>query len=111
VDFFVSTACFIAVQRDKQAKSVDIYYTVAWWYRVHMNKQQYDFPIIIEADEHGFFAVCPDLRGCFSQGETHAEVLANIEDAIRLHLEDRTEDDEQIRTPRSVMFSTVRISV
>lgn len=76
-----------------------------------MNQKQYDFPIVIEADKDGFFAVCPDLQGCCAQGETHEEVLLNIEDAIRLHLEDRASDNEEIPVPRSVMFSTVRVTV
>ncbi|TAH49718.1 MAG: type II toxin-antitoxin system HicB family antitoxin [Chloroflexota bacterium] len=50
---------------------------------------KYVLPIVIEKDEDGYFAFCPELQGCYTQGETYEEVLANIEDAIRLHLEDR----------------------
>ncbi|HZT28441.1 MAG TPA: type II toxin-antitoxin system HicB family antitoxin [Bryobacteraceae bacterium] len=31
-------------------------------------------------------AVCPELPGCASAGETEAEARRNIEDAIRLYL-------------------------
>ncbi len=47
------------------------------------------FPIDIEADKDGYFVSCPALQGCYSQGGTYEEVVANIEDAIRLHIEDR----------------------
>jgi antitoxin HicB len=35
-----------------------------------------------EEDGGGFLAVVPDLPGCKSDGETPAEALANVEDAI-----------------------------
>lgn len=62
-----------------------------------MSKKNYHFPIIIEQDEDGFFAVCPDLQGCYSQGGTYAEALANIEDAIRLHVEEHLAEKEKIK--------------
>ncbi len=46
-------------------------------------------PIVIEKGEDGYFVFCPQLQGCYTQGGTYEEAIANIEDAIRLHLEDR----------------------
>jgi len=43
--------------------------------------------VVIEKDEHGFYAWCPELRGCQSQGDTLEETLANIKEAIELYLE------------------------
>ena len=48
----------------------------------------YKFSVIIEKDVEGFFAFCPKLQGCYTQGNTSEEVLNNIKDAIHLHLED-----------------------
>lgn len=40
-------------------------------------------PIVIEKDEEGFFvASCPALKGCWSQGKTEEEAMANIREAI-----------------------------
>ena len=50
---------------------------------------KYTLPIIIEKDEDGYFASCPVLQGCYTQGDTYEEAIENIEDAIRLHIEDR----------------------
>ena len=50
---------------------------------------QYRFPVVIEKDEDGYYAFCPDLQGCYTQGDTYEEALRNIEDCIRLHIEDR----------------------
>lgn len=46
------------------------------------------YPVIIEAcEEGGYFAACPSLRGCHAEGETYGEVIGNIEDVIKTHLE------------------------
>ncbi|MCH8161248.1 MAG: type II toxin-antitoxin system HicB family antitoxin [Chloroflexi bacterium] len=49
----------------------------------------YRFSVVIEGDADGFFAHCPELQGCYSQGDSYDEALANIRDAIQLHVEDR----------------------
>lgn len=57
----------------------------------------YQFPVIIEKDKDGLFvADCPDLAGCHTQGRTIEEALANIRDAIKLHLKILKEDREEI---------------
>lgn len=43
--------------------------------------------VIIEKDKHGYYAYCPELDGCQSQGETLEEVMANIREATELYLE------------------------
>jgi len=54
-----------------------------------IKKGHYNFPVVIEKDDDGYFAFCPTLQGCFTQGETYEQVLKNIEDAIMLHIVDR----------------------
>ena len=36
----------------------------------------------------GFVAKCLELPGCLTEGKTETEALKNIQDAIRLYLED-----------------------
>ena len=67
-------------------------------------------PIVIEADEDGFFVSCPTLQGCYSQGDTYEEAVENIKDAIKLHIADRLADGEEIPQV-SVSLSTVEIAV
>jgi hypothetical protein len=38
--------------------------------------------VVIEKDDHGFYAWCPELKGCQSQGNTLEETVANIKEAI-----------------------------
>jgi predicted RNase H-like HicB family nuclease len=40
---------------------------------------------LVKADE-GYSISCPGLPGCWSQGSTEAEALANIQDSIREYL-------------------------
>ena len=68
-------------------------------------------PIVVEADQDGYFVSCPALQGCYSQGDTYEEAVSNIKDAIRLHIEDRLADGEEIPEPVSVSLSTVEIAV
>jgi predicted RNase H-like HicB family nuclease len=73
--------------------------------------QHVTLPVIVESDEDGYFVSCPTLQGCYSQGETYEEAIANIKDAIRLHLEDRLANGEEVPQPVSVSLSTVEIAV
>ena len=41
--------------------------------------------VIIEKDEEGYYAYCPQLEGCQTQGETRQEVQDNIGEAIELY--------------------------
>ena len=48
--------------------------------------------VTIERDEDGvWIAECPAIPGCMSQGETKEEAVANIQEAIALCLEVRSE--------------------
>ena len=70
----------------------------------------YEFTIVVERDEDGrFVAICPALQGCCTEGATEAEARASIEDAIRLHLQDRLDRGEPIH--QEVGSSRVRIAI
>ncbi len=71
----------------------------------------YRFAAVIERDEEGYFAFCPELQGCYTQGETYEEALRNIEDAVRLHIEDRLANGEDIPLAKSVSLTSVEIAV
>ncbi len=45
------------------------------------------YTVLIEESNEGFAVSVPGLPGCHSQGETEAEALTNIRDAIREYLE------------------------
>jgi predicted RNase H-like HicB family nuclease len=71
----------------------------------------YRFSIVIEKDKDGYFAFCPELQGCYSQGENYEEALKNIKDAIKLHVEDRIESQEEVPQISSVSLSMVEVAI
>lgn len=71
----------------------------------------YNFPIIIESDKDGYFAFCPKLQGCYSQGDTYEEALKNIKDAVKLHVEDLIESKESLPKTDSISLSTIEVAV
>lgn len=71
----------------------------------------YKFSVVIEKDSEGYFAFCPELQGCYTQGDTNEEVLKNIKDAIRLHIEDRIEGDEEIPQAEIVSLTLIEVAV
>ncbi len=73
--------------------------------------KNYRFSIAIEKDENGYFAFCPELQGCYAQGDTYEEVLENIKDVIRLHIEDRLEDSEKISQTESINLTLLELAV
>ena len=51
-----------------------------------------EFTAIVERDGEWFIAYCPEIPGANGQGQTKAEALKSLSQAIELILEDRRED-------------------
>ena len=51
--------------------------------------KEYEYTVILEYDEEigEYAALVPCLPGCTSQGRTREEALANVQEAIRGHVE------------------------
>jgi len=71
----------------------------------------YRFSVVIEGDKDGYFAHCPELQGCYTQGKTYDEALANIRDAVQLHVGDRLDQGEPIPPPASVTLTSLEVAV
>ena len=67
--------------------------------------------VVIEKDSDGYFAFCPELQGCYTQGDTYEEAMKNIEDAIRLHIEDMIETGETIPIVESISLTSLEVAV
>lgn len=52
--------------------------------------------ILVPDPDGGYVVEVPSLPGCYSQGETIEEALANIREAIELHIETMIEDGEEV---------------
>jgi antitoxin HicB len=52
--------------------------------------------ILQKEDDGGYVVTVPILPGCVSQGDTRAEALRNIEEAIELYVEDMRAAGESV---------------
>jgi predicted RNase H-like HicB family nuclease len=59
--------------------------------------------VVHEAEEGGFWAEVPALPGCVSQGETMAELLANMREAIQAWLDTAPPAATESAEPRQVV--------
>lgn len=57
--------------------------------------------VVVERGKDGWGAHVPDLPGCIAAGETRAEALRLIREAIVLHIEGLHEAGESIPVPSS----------
>ncbi len=67
--------------------------------------------IVHTAEEGGYWAEVPALPGCFSQGETIDETLANVREAVELHVESLREEGQDIPSDRGLVIGRVEVSV
>ncbi len=67
--------------------------------------------VVIERDENGYYAYCPELEGCQSQGDTLDEVLSNIREAVDLYLETLTPDEARQMLSQEILTTSVEVSV
>jgi predicted RNase H-like HicB family nuclease len=71
----------------------------------------YKISAIIEKDEDGYYAFCPELEGCQSQGDTMEEALTNIKEAIELYLETLSEEERRASLSREILTTSVEVQV
>jgi predicted RNase H-like HicB family nuclease len=74
---------------------------------VHMTRKA---SVVIEKDEDGFYAWCPELKGCQSQGNTLEETIANIKEAIELYLETLPADERDVLLSREILTTAVEVN-
>jgi predicted RNase H-like HicB family nuclease len=65
--------------------------------------------VVIEQDQHGFYAWCPELKGCQSQGKTFEETLANIREAIELFLETLTDEERSAALSQEILTTAIEV--
>ena len=67
--------------------------------------------VVIEKDQHGFYAWCPELKGCQSQGDTLEDAVANIKEAIELYLETLPVEERDILLSQEILTTAVEVNV
>ncbi|MEX2215716.1 MAG: type II toxin-antitoxin system HicB family antitoxin [Phycisphaeraceae bacterium] len=67
--------------------------------------------VIIEKDEHGYYAFAPELDGCQTQGDTLEEVMANMREAVELYLETLDENDRRELISHEILTTSMEVTV
>jgi predicted RNase H-like HicB family nuclease len=73
--------------------------------------KNYRFSVVIEKDKDGYFAFCPELQGCYTQGDTYEEALKNVEDAISLHVKYILEAGEELSEVEFISLTSLEVAV
>jgi len=68
---------------------------------------EYEYTIVLEYDEEidEYAALVPALPGCTSQGKTPEKALANVQEAIRGHIEALRQLGREIPTENRVKIA------
>lgn len=67
--------------------------------------------VVIEKDEYGYYAYCPELEGCQTQGDSLDEVMANIKEAIELYLETLSDDEKIAYLSKEILTTSLEVEV
>jgi predicted RNase H-like HicB family nuclease len=60
-----------------------------------MIQTPYQISVVIEKDENGYYAYCPQLKGCQTQGDSLEEIKVNIQEAVELYLSTLSEEEKK----------------
>ena len=71
----------------------------------------YKVNVVIEKDEYGYYAYCPELEGCQTQGDSLEEVLSNIREAIELYLETLPKDEIKTFLSKEILTTSLEVKV
>jgi predicted RNase H-like HicB family nuclease len=65
-------------------------------------KVKYRYPIVVERGRQNYSAFLPDIDGCVTTGATVEETVANMHEALQMHLETMLEDGDSIPPASSI---------
>ena len=69
--------------------------------------------ICSEQSNGSFFALCPEIKGCFTQGDTYEAAVANLKELVEITVKEdlSVEDMEDIVLAKNKIFSEFEIVV
>lgn len=71
----------------------------------------YKVSVVVEKDEHGYYAYCPELEGCQTQGDSLEDVLDNIREAIELYVETLSENEIKNCFSKEILTTSLEVEV
>jgi len=59
-----------------------------------------------------YFAICPDLKGCYTQGDTYEEAISNLREIVYNTIKDEIiADNTEILNPKEYIYSDLFIDM
>ena len=71
----------------------------------------YKVSIVVEKDEHGYYAYSPELEGCQSQGDSYEDAIKNIKEAVELYLETLTDEEKKSMLSKEILTTLLEVKV
>ena len=65
--------------------------------------------VVIEKDDHGYYAYCPELDGCQSQGNTLEEAISNIREAAELYIETLSDEEKHAFLSNEILTTSLEV--
>jgi predicted RNase H-like HicB family nuclease len=69
--------------------------------------------ICSKQDNGSYFAICPDVNGCYTQGDTYEEAIANLKELVEITIREELTEEERLNIARagSKIFSEFEVAV
>jgi predicted RNase H-like HicB family nuclease len=71
----------------------------------------YRVSIVLEHDDAGYFAYSPELPGCYSQGQTYEDAVANIREAVDLYMETLDPEERVLLLSKQISTSSIEVAI
>lgn len=65
---------------------------------------------ILERDDDGVFAYCPELKGCHTQGDSIEEALNNLREAAELYVETLKPAELRRLAEKTILATSLEVS-
>jgi predicted RNase H-like HicB family nuclease len=71
----------------------------------------YHVNVVFIKDENGYYAHCPELPGCHSQGDSYEEARENIKEALELYIETMSKEEIAESLNKELLTTTLEVEV
>ena len=69
--------------------------------------------ICSKQDNDTYFAICPEIKGCFTQGDTYEDAFANLRELVEISIKEELAEKEleEILLSKNKIFSEFEVMV
>ena len=70
--------------------------------------------MLCSKQENGsYYAVCPEIKGCYTQGDTYEEACANLRELVEVTIDEElsAEEKEDISRTEAIIFTEFEVAI